>query len=610
LSVALGNGDGTFQAFNSYNVGLTTGLVLLAGDFNGDGIVDLVDEDLEGGIGVLLGKGDGTFQPWLQFFNGSGELIIYTALGDFNGDGFTDILTSDVTGGIFLWLGAGDGSFQASEVIPDGLFIDRAIAVADFNNDGRLDLAFTENSANDVVVMLGIGDGTFQYVTSLGTGTNPIGISAVDFNGDGNADLAIANGSGNISILLGNGDGTLQFLASPGSTLGAGAFAVGDFNRDGRTDLAVLHNKVTVLLGSIGTMPQIINFGNPGNVSLNTPPFSLLASVTSGLNINFTSNTPGVCTVSFGVVTLLASGGCSITASQPGDATFATAPSVTVNFTVLFNDVAASAYYANGVDLFAQYGITAGCGNNNFCPDQNVTRAQMAIFIIKAIFGNNTFAFSTTPHFADVQPTDFGFKFIQAMFELGISAGCGNGNYCPNDPVTRGSMAVFIVAARLGAGANFTYPATPYFTDVPATANTFKFVQRMRMEGITGGCTPTTFCPAASVTRGQMAIFIMAGLFNQLLPSGTPMITQISPATLGVGTSGTFTITGAATSFVQGTTTLRPIPGVTVGTITVNSTTSLTVQLTAASNAAPQPRSIVAVTGTEEDVLPNGLIVQ
>jgi hypothetical protein len=91
---------------------------------------------------------------------------------------------------------------------------------------------------------------------------------------------------------------------------------------------------------------------------------------------------------------------------------------------------------------------------------------------------------------------------------------------------------------------------------------------------------------------------------------GTPVIAQISPSTLATGTSGTFTITGANTNFVQGMTLLSPIPGVTTGTITVTSATTLTVQLTAAANATAQPYSILAITGAEQDVLPNGLALQ
>ena len=241
----------------------------------------------------------------------------------------------------------------------------------------------------------------------------------------------------------------------------------------------------------------------------------------------------------------------------------------------------------------------------------------MAVFIITGIFRSADFSYSTTPHFTDVQPGDFGFKWIQAMYELGISAGCGDGNYCPNESVTREEMAVFIMVARYGGG-SFTYSSTPYFADVPdsgGTANYFKFVQRMKQDGITGGCAPAVFpalpdyCPDEVVTRAQMAVFMMAGLFNYPLPAGAA-ITAISPAVLGVGTSETFTITGVNTSFAQGTTTLSPIPGVTIGTITVNSSTSLTVQLTAAANATPRPYTIVAITNSEQDVLPNSLTIQ
>ena len=132
----------------------------------------------------------------------------------------------------------------------------------------------------------------------------------------------------------------------------------------------------------------------------------------------------------------------------------------------------------------------------------------------------------------------------------------------------------------------------------------------MRLENITTGCTATTYRPSQPVTREEMAVFIMRGAFNQFLPAGTPVLAQISPSTLSPGTTGTFTITGANTSFVQGTTQLSPIPGVTIGTITVTSATTMTVQLTASSDAVTQPYSILAITGSEQDVLPNGLVIQ
>jgi hypothetical protein len=271
-------------------------------------------------------------------------------------------------------------------------------------------------------------------------------------------------------------------------------------------------------------------------------------------------------------------------------------------------------YYNAAITAMAQKGITSGCGSNGYCPQQAITRDQMAIFMVRAVFGGDNFTYSATPYFTDVTPTTFGFKWIQKLRELGITAGCGATTYCPSQTVTRDQMAIFIERIRLGvsvagSSSTFTYPTTPLFTDID-TDFAFPWIQRLRQDNITSGCTATTYCPGTAVIRGDMAIFIMRGAFNQFLPAGTPMVSQISAPTITRGTSGTYTITGTDTHFVQGTTTLSPIPGVTIGTITVTSATTMTVQLAADSNAVTQPYSILAITGTEEAVLPNGLLVQ
>jgi hypothetical protein len=362
-------------------------------------------------------------------------------------------------------------------------------------------------------------------------------------------------------------------------------------------------------------LSQTIAFGPLSNVAPGTAPFGLSATAGSSLTVTFTSNTSSVCTVSGSTLTILISGGCSITASQAGNASYAAAPSVTQNFTVLFADVQPTDYYYAAINSLAQHGITAGCGSNDYCPQESITRAQMAIFVVRTVYGSDNFTYSPTPIFADVQPADFGFQWIQKLSELGITAGCAANMYCPNDDVTRDEMAIFIIRARLGlylAGSPplFTYSTTPFFADEPSNDFGFPWVQRLKEENITAGCSATDYCPSEPVIRGDMAIFIMRGGFNQFLPVGTPLLTQISPSTLPLGTSGTYTVTGTNTNFVQGTTQLSPIPGVTIGPITVTSPTTFTVQLTAAGNAVPQPYSILAITGAEQDVLPNGLVLQ
>jgi hypothetical protein len=279
-----------------------------------------------------------------------------------------------------------------------------------------------------------------------------------------------------------------------------------------------------------------------------------------------------------------------------------------------YSDTSAGDYFFNAVNLMREYGITAGCSVSPpmYCPNDNVTRAQMAIFIVRSVMGGDAFTYSATPHFTDVGSGDFGFKWIQKMSELGITAGCGGGQYCPNDPVTRGQMSIFVIRARLGAASDstFYYPSTPSFTDVAANHPYFKWIQRMKLDQITGGCgTGTAYCPDDAVTRGQMSIFIIRGAFNQLLPAGTPILLSAIGPLAAQGQTTVKTVTGANTNFVQGTTMIDAGPGVIVGTITVTSPTTLTVQLTIAANAASGPRTLVVATAAEQAVLPNGLSI-
>ncbi len=132
-----------------------------------------------------------------------------------------------------------------------------AIAVADFNGDGRPDPAVANNHDGNVSVLLGNADGTFQAAINYGAGTTPKSIVAGDFNGDGRMDLVVANAMSNtVSILIGNGDGTFQGAVGYAAGSTPQALASGDFNGDGKLDLAVANQslgtglKVSVLLGN------------------------------------------------------------------------------------------------------------------------------------------------------------------------------------------------------------------------------------------------------------------------------------------------------------------------------------------------------------------------
>ena len=256
--------------------------------------------------------------------------------------------------------------------------------------------------------------------------------------------------------------------------------------------------------------------------------------------------------------------------------------------------------------------ITSGCSSNplSYCPNADVTRGQMAVFIVRSVMGSDNFTYSASPYFTDVPPGNAFFKWIQKMRDLGITSGCAPTAFCPNDTVIRGQMAVFLIRDRYGSSTVFTYPAAPAFSDVPADYQFFSWIQKMAQVGITSGCTATEYCPDDTVTRAEMAVFVLRAAFNLLLPPNTPVIVSSAPGTLSPGASGSVTITGQNTNFAAGVTQVAAGAGITVTNVTVAGGTSLTAQFAVDAAATLGPRSIIVTTGSEEAVLPNGFVVQ
>ena len=327
IAISLGNGDGTFAAPLIPNVDAADGINAFGmGDFNDDGITDLlVDDEDTRELTVLLGKGDGAFTVG-QSMSFNTQSI---AIADFNGDGKLDLALSGSAQTTIL-MGNGDGTFTAAPNQPQ--IGSSQVVAADFNGDGKLDLAVsTSNGAT--TILLGNGDGTFTAAPNqpqIGSSQ----VVAADFNGDGKIDLAVSTSDGAISILRGNGDGT--FTAASTFPAGSNAFslAVGDFNGDGKPDIAVAgvanfpDHKVTIFTGNgDGTFAAGFDINDASAQSLAAADFT--GSGTSDLS-TFGSVLLGNLTISTATNNIdLPAGFVVVQADYPGDAS--NAPSNSTN---------------------------------------------------------------------------------------------------------------------------------------------------------------------------------------------------------------------------------------------------------------------------------------
>ena len=257
ITVLLGNGDGTFKTPVLPTLYCTPQDVfalvqaVAAADVNNDGKSDIIATEDDGSLCVFLGNGDGTFQAPLMLSVGNN--LVALGVGDFNGDGKLDVAVADSAsaGVIDILLGNGDGTFvlRTSNTVFYGAPPPLPIAVGDLNHDGKADLAIGTG-----VVLLGRGDGTFKKTYLPGVPGTASSLVIADFNGDGNPDLAMANSSAttnDISILFGNGDGTFQNAINHALDLPPTFVTAGDLNHDGEPDLAIVNlNGAEILLNS------------------------------------------------------------------------------------------------------------------------------------------------------------------------------------------------------------------------------------------------------------------------------------------------------------------------------------------------------------------------
>ena len=177
-----------------------------------------------------------------------------------------------------------------------------------------------------------------------------------------------------------------------------------------------------------------------------------------------------------------------------------------------FSDVPTNYWAFSYIEKLFASGITAGCGAGIYCPDNTVTRDQMAVFLLKGMHGASYTppAVGASTGFGDVAATHWAAAWIKQLAAEGITSGCGAGNYCPDAAVTRAEIAIFLLKAKNGS--SYSPPAvgaSTGFSDVAVNYWAAPFIKQLVVDGITSGCGAGVYCPDSNVTRAEMAIFIV-----------------------------------------------------------------------------------------------------
>ncbi len=367
---------------------------------------------------------------------------------------------------------------------------------------------------NDTVAA--IDTSTNSVVATVQVGTGPYGITIAGTyiyvtNSGSNTVSVIDTGTNSVvaTVPVGNNPGNIVIAGTNIYVTNSGSNTVSVIDTGTNSVAATVpvgNNPGDLVIA--GTNIYVTNSGSNTVSVIDTGTNSVVATVPVG-------NSPGDLVIAGTRIYVTNSGSNTVSVIDTGTNTVvATVPVgnspgdiVVGSSTGDFSDVPSSFWAYVYIQAIYNSGMTVGCGSGNYCPSEDAARDQMAAFIIRALYGEN-FTYTPTPYFSDVPATDNFFKYIQKLKDLNITT--LSGAYLPSEDVTRAQMAACIVrATQIKAGQdpeNFTYTTNPYFTDVPATDTYFKYIQKLKDLNIT--ISSGTYLPSEDVTRDQLAAFL------------------------------------------------------------------------------------------------------
>ena len=557
IAVALGNGDGTFQSYLTSD-GPTQVSAAIVADLDGDGVPDIVTSNGvdccygSSTVTVSIGHGDGTFASPAPYATGSFPTGV--AAADFNDDAILDLATADHDDTVALLFGNGDGTFGEAQIVGLGSR-PWSIVAADFDGDGQTDIVTANMDSSTATFLRGLGDGAFETPTIYRVGTEPGPALVVDLFANGVPDVVTGNGDGigGVSLLVNTrlGVGTLPAAGACdglAATLHARAAGLGPLSYQWRKDGGDLSDgghvsgATTAVLtldpatpADDGAYDVVVTdacgtvISNAAPFTVTTPPSPPAISIDSAPapGVAGTASVPSVAGHTYtwsidgdaGAIITSGQGTPQITflAQIPGAATLEVTEfsspgcgtaSAALDVPVDFFDVPQGHPFHADIVTIARDDITAGCGGGNYCPSDPVTRAQMAVFLLKSKNGSDWTPQEFGPIFADVPNGSFACYWINNLWGNNITSGCGDNNYCPDASVTRAQMAVFILKTL---GEYYPPQGPQIFDDVPPGSFASNFIDALYNQGITGGCSviPKLYCPDGIVNRGQMAAFLV-----------------------------------------------------------------------------------------------------